>query len=403
MTENVKAEIQNVYIVAAKRTPVGRFQGALKGVSATRLGAAAVKAAVAESGVPLEAINEIIMGEVLTAGVGQAPARQAALYAGLPNSVQATTIGKVCGSGLKSVMLATQSLRLGDAEVIVAGGQESMTNAPYLLRDARDGLRMGHKEIQDSMMLDGLFDPYNNTAMGNCAELCAKEQNITRAEQDAFALESYTRARRSIETGVFKNEIVAVEVPAGKSTALVDTDEEPGAADLSKIASLRTAFDKEGTITAANASKINDGAAALVLASEAAVKKYNLKPLARVVSSAGFAHDPKWFTTAPVEAMKRALEKANLKPSDIDLYEINEAFALVTLSAMRSLEIPHDRVNVNGGAVALGHPIGASGARILTTLIHALRANKKSKGLATLCIGGGEAVAVVIDRVGCID
>ncbi|MBM3383429.1 MAG: thiolase family protein [Betaproteobacteria bacterium] len=393
--------MSNVYIVAAKRTPVGRFQGALKGVSAPRLGAAAVKAAVAESKVPPEAINEILMGEVLTAGVGQAPARQAAIYAGLPQSVQALTVGKVCGSGLKSVMLATQALRLGDIEVAVAGGQESMSNAPYVLQAARDGLRMGHKEVQDSMILDGLWDPYNNIHMGTCAETCAREFSITREEQDAFAAESYARARKAMEAGAFKNEIAPVEVSAGKATQWIETDEEPNASDLSKMTSLRTAFEKEGTITAANASKINDGAAALVLVSEAALKKYNLKPLARIASYATHAQDPKWFTTAPVNAIEKAVTKANLTLNDIDLFEINEAFSLVTLAAMKKLNIPHAKVNVNGGAVAIGHPIGASGARILTTLVHALQARNLQRGLATLCIGGGEAVALVIDRQGC--
>lgn len=393
--------MSNVYIVAAKRTPIGRFQGCLKNVSAPKLGAAAVAAAVAESRVPVEAINEILMGEVLTAGVGQAPARQAAIFAGLPQSVQALTVGKVCGSGLKSVMLATQALRLNDIDVAVAGGQESMSNAPYLLPTARDGFRMGHKEVLDSMIGDGLWDPYNNIHMGSCAEVCAKEHGISRQEQDAFAAESYARARQAMDSGAFKSEIVGVTVPAGKSTQLIETDEEPNAADLSKMTTLRTAFDKEGTITAANASKINDGAAALVLASEEAVKKFNLKPLARIASYATHAQDPVWFTTAPVNAIEKAVSKANISLSDVDLFEINEAFSLVTLAAMKKLNIPHAKVNVNGGAVALGHPIGASGARILTTLVHALHARGLNRGLATLCIGGGEAVALVIDRQGC--
>jgi acetyl-CoA C-acetyltransferase len=307
-------------------------------------------------------------------------------------------VGKVCGSGLKSVMLATQSIALGDAHVVVAGGQESMTNAPYIMPTAREGMRMGNKEIVDSMMFDGLFDPYNKMAMGACAETCAREYSLSRAEQDAFAVESYVRARRSIETGAFKAEIVPVTVTSGKVTAIVDTDEEPGAADLAKMPSLRPAFDKEGTITAANASKINDGAAALVLASEEAVKAQGLKPLAKIVAYATHAQDPKWFTTAPVEAIKKALARANLKVSDIDLWEINEAFALVTMAAMRALDIPHDKVNVHGGAVAIGHPIGASGARVLTTLLYALEAHGKKRGLATLCIGGGEGVALIVER-----
>ncbi len=393
--------MQNVYIVSAKRTPVGRFNGVLKSLPATRLGAVAVKAAVSASGIPLEAINEIIMGEVLTAGVGQAPARQTAIYAGLPIGVEALTIGKVCGAGLKSVMLAAQAIRAGDAEVIVAGGQESMTNAPHLLKDIRDGYRIGNREIQDSMMLDGLWDPYSNMAMGSCAELCAKEYQFTRAEQDAYAAESYRRALAAISEGRFKNEIAPVEIMVGKAMQMIESDEEPGASDLSKMGSLRPAFDKEGTITAANASKINDGAAALLVVSEAALKKYGLKPMARIVSQASFAHEPKWFTTAPAHAVKKALEKASLKISDIDLFEINEAFALVALAAMKDLNIGHEKVNINGGAVALGHPIGASGARILTTLLHSLKLQGKRRGVATLCIGGGEGSALVIDREGC--
>ena len=388
-----------VYIVAAKRTPVGKFLGAFKDVSAPKLGAVAVGAAVKMSGVPLDAIDEIIFGQVLTAGVGQAPARQAALYAGLPQSVQALTIGKVCGSGLKTVALAAQSIMCGDSHVVVAGGQENMSAAPYVLQAARSGFRMGDKAMQDSMILDGLWDPYNNMHMGNCAELCVKEYQFTRAEQDAFAQESYRRALEAQKNGNFQNEIAPVTVASGKTSTVVEVDEEPGAADLSKLSGLRPAFDKDGTITAANASKINDGAAALVLASEEAVKKYNLKPLARVISSGCHAQDPKWFSTAPVPAMEKALQKANLTANDIDLYEINEAFAVVTMAAMKKLSIPHDKVNVFGGACAIGHPIGASGARILTTLVHGLHAKQKKYGLATLCIGGGEGIALIIERI----
>ncbi len=391
--------MKTVYIVSAKRTPVGRFQGVFKNYSAPKLGAIAVKAAIEASGISNTHIDEIIMGQVLTAGVGQAPARQAALYAGLPESVQALTVGKVCGSGLKAVVLAAQSILLNDSEIVVAGGQESMTNAPYCLPLARDGMRMGHKEIMDTMIHDGLWDPYNNIHMGNCAELCAKEFNFSRQEQDQFAKESYLRARKAMENGLFKNELTSVTVVNGKVTTVVDTDEEPQAADLNKMEQLRPAFEKEGTITAANASKINDGAAALVLASEEAVKQYNLKPLAKIVSWAGHAQEPKWFTTAPVTAMQRALQKAQLSANEIDLFEINEAFALVTLAAMKKLEIPHTKVNIHGGACAIGHPIGASGARILTTLVHSLLQYKKKYGLATLCIGGGEGIAMIIERV----
>lgn len=391
--------MKSVYIVAAKRTPVGRFQGVFKNMSAPKLGAIAVKAAVEASGVSSTHIDEIIMGQVLTAGVGQAPARQAAIFAGLPDSVQALTVGKVCGSGLKAVTLAAQSILLNDAEIIVAGGQENMSLAPYCLPQARDGMRMGHKEILDLMIHDGLWDPYNNLHMGNCAEFCAKEYQFSRQEQDAFAKESYLRARKAMETGLFKNELTAVTVTNGKSSQVIDADEEPLAADISKMELLKPAFEKDGTITAANASKINDGAAALVLASEDAVKKFNLKPLAKVVNWAGHAQEPKWFTTAPVTAMQRALQKANLSANDIDLFEINEAFALVTMAAMKKLEIPHTKVNIHGGACALGHPIGASGARILTTLVHALTYHNKRYGLATLCIGGGEGIAMIIERI----
>lgn len=388
-----------VYIVAAQRTPIGKFQGGLKSLSAPQLGAVAVKAALQQSGVPADKVEEIIMGEVLTAGVGQAPARQAAIFAGLPKSVEALTIGKVCGSGLKSVMLADQAIRCGDADIIVAGGQESMSNAPYLLPQARDGFRMGNKNVVDSMINDGLWDPYDNVHMGNCGEICAAEFKISRAEQDEFAQNSYKKALAAIEKGHFKNEIAPVEIADKKGPIKVTQDEEPGASDLSKMSSLRAAFEKEGTITAANASKINDGAAALVVVSEKALKQYNLKPLAKIVAQASFAHEPKWFTTAPVTAIEKVLKKANLKTSDIDLFEINEAFSVVTMVAQKQLNLPAEKVNVNGGAVALGHPIGASGARILTTLIHALHSQNKKRGLATLCIGGGEASAVIVERL----
>lgn len=391
--------MKNIYVVAAKRTPIGRFQGVFKQTPAPKLGAIAVKAAIDASGLSNTHVEEIIMGQVLTAGVGQSPARQAALYAGLPDSVQALTVGKVCGSGLKAVALGAQSIMTQDSNIVVVGGQESMSCAPYILPQARDGMRMGHKEIIDSMILDGLWDPYNNLHMGNCAEFCAKEYQFSREAQDQFAKESYLRARKAMEEGYFKNELTAVTVTTGKTTQIIDSDEEPLAADLNKVEQLKPAFEKDGTITAANASKINDGAAALVLVSEDALKKYNLKPLAKIISWAGHAQEPKWFTTAPVTAMQRALQKANLTANEIDLYEINEAFALVTMAAMKKLELPHNKVNIHGGACALGHPIGASGARILTTLIHSLQQYKKRYGLATLCIGGGEGFAMIIERV----
>lgn len=390
--------MENVVIVAAKRTPVGSFQGALSSLPAPRLGAAAIKGALAQAGLQPGDVDELVFGEVLTAGVGQAPARQAALYAGLSSAVPCMTINKVCGSGLKAVMLGADSIRLGNANVVVAGGQENMSLAPHLLENSRSGYRMGPATVVDSMIKDGLWDPYNNFHMGSAAELCVKEYKVTREEQDAFAIDSYKKAQAAIAAGAFKDEITPVEIESKKGNLQVATDEEPGKAMFDKMPGLRPAFDKEGTITAANASKINDGAAAVILMSETEAKKRGTPALAKVVASATFAQDPKWFTTAPVGAIKKALAAANLKVADIDLWEINEAFSVVTQVAMKELEIPADRVNVNGGAVAIGHPIGASGARILNTLIYALKNRNKRYGLATLCIGGGEAVALIIER-----
>jgi acetyl-CoA C-acetyltransferase len=398
--EILQGEImQNVYIVAAKRTPIGSFQGVFANTPATKLGAAAIKAAVQQAGIKPEQVDECIMGEVLTAGVGQAPARQAALAAGLPNSVPCTTINKVCGSGLKAIMLGADSIQLGHSQIVVAGGQENMTLAPHLLDNSRAGYRMGNITAKDSMIVDGLWDPYNNWHMGNAAELCVKEYKFTREQQDEFATTSYKRAQKAIADGLFKEQICAVDVQQGKEVAQISVDEEPGKAKFDKMPGLRPAFDKEGTITAANASKINDGAAATVLMSEKKMKESGAKPLARIVAYGHFAHDPKWFTTAPVTAIKRTLEKAGLKASDIDLYEINEAFANVTMAAMKDLDIPLEKVNINGGAIALGHPIGGSGARIFTTLLYNLKQTNKRYGLATLCIGGGEAVACIVERV----
>ncbi len=391
--------MSSAFILSARRTPIGTFQGAFSSVPAPRLGATAIKAALADARVKPEDIEECIMGEVLTAGVGQAPARQAAIYAGLPVSVPCMTVNKVCGSGLKSVMLGADAIRLGQANLVVAGGQENMTLAPHLFENSRSGYRMGHVSATDSMIKDGLWDPYSNFHMGNAAELAVKEFKYTRQAQDEFAIESYKRAQGAIKDGLFKAEITAVEVATKGASQSFDADEEPGKARFDKIPELRAAFDKDGTITAANASKINDGAAAVVLAGETAIKDKGLKPIARVVSYASFAHDPKWFTTAPVTAIQRALGLAKMKPSDIDLYEINEAFSVVTMLAMKELAIGHDKVNVNGGAVALGHPIGASGTRLLTTLIHALGQRKKQFGLATLCVGGGEGVAMIVERM----
>lgn len=390
--------MKTTYITAAVRTPIASFQGSYSDLPAPRLGAAVIKEALLKAQLAPEKVDEVIMGEVLTAGVGQAPARQAALGAGIPANVPCMTINKVCGSGLKAVMLGADSIALGNADVVVAGGQENMTLAPHLLPNARSGFRMGPAELKDSMMYDGLTDPYNNVPMGNFAELCVKEKTFSREEQDAFAIESYKRAQKAQTEGYFKNEILPIEITTRKGTVVVDKDEEPLKADFAKIPGLRPAFDKAGSVTAANSSKINDGAAAIVLMSEDAMKASGAKPLAKIVASATHAQDPKWFTTAPIGAIEKACKKAGLSVDQIDLFEINEAFAAVTMAAMKDLKIPHEKVNVHGGAVALGHPIGASGARVLTTLVHALQLHGKRYGLATLCIGGGEAVAVIVER-----
>lgn len=386
-------------IVYAGRTAVGKFSGALSTVPAPKLGAALVKDALAKTGIKGAEVDEIIMGNVLTAGVGQAPARQAAIYGGLPNSVCATTVNRVCGSGLKAVMLADQAIRLGDAKVVFAGGQENMSLAPHLLMNSRSGYRFGAVEAKDSMQWDGLWDPYNNMAMGNCGEICAKEYKFTREQQDTFAQRSYERARQAVESGHFKSEIVPVEVTAGKNTTTVDADEQPFSVDLAKLKTLRPAFDKEGTVTAGNASSINDGAALVVVMDEDEAKKRGLKPIARIVSQASHAQDPVWFTTAPVECIRKALKKANLSAKDIDQYEINEAFSVVTMAAIKDLELDEKKVNPHGGAVSIGHPIGASGARVLVTLLNGLRKSGGKRGLATLCIGGGEASAVVVEMM----
>ncbi len=391
--------MEHAYILSAKRTPIGSFQGQFSTTAAPQLGANAIAAAIDASGVAKEDVNEVIFGQVLTAGAGQAPARQASIYAGLPTSVACLTINKVCGSGLKSVMLANDSIRLGESEVVVAGGQENMTLAPHLLEKSRSGYRMGHVTSTDSMIKDGLWDPYNDFHMGMAAELCVKEHGFSREEQDQFSKESYEWAIKAQESGAFKNEISPVEVKSRKGSTTFTEDEEPKKVMFDKMPGLRPAFDKEGTITAANASKINDGAAALVLASEKHVKAKGLKPIARIVGQASFAQDPKWFTTAPVGAMKKVCETTGIKMDDIDLFEINEAFAVVTMTAMKELSIPREKVNVHGGAVALGHPIGGSGARIFTTLLHALKTHNKKYGMASICIGGGEAVAIIVENL----
>lgn len=388
-----------IVIVNSKRTSVGSFQGSLSSVPAPKLGAQVIKNLLETTNIKKEDVDEVIMGEVLTAGVGQAPARQAAIYAGLTPATVCMTINKVCGSGLKAVMLAADSIRLGHSTIAIAGGQESMSLAPHLLENSRSGFRMGPASMTDSMIKDGLWDPYGNVHMGNLGDLCATEFHFTREMQDQFTVESYKNAQAAVEKGVFKNEIVAVAIETKKGTTLVEKDDEPFNTQFEKIPTLKPVFNKDGSITAANASKINDGAAAHVLMSESTAKQKGIKPLARIVAQATFAQDPKYFTTAPVGAIKKALNQANLKVSDINLWEINEAFSVVTLAAMKQLEIPRDRVNVHGGAVSIGHPIGASGARILTTLVHGLHTHNQRYGLATLCIGGGEAVAVIIERV----
>lgn len=389
----------SAYIYSAKRTPIGAFRGSLSNREATDLGADAVKAAVESSGFTPDQFNECIMGNVLTAGLGQAPARQALIKAGLPTSVACLTINKVCGSGLKSVMLAADSIALGNSKLCIAGGMENMSLAPHILPKSREGYRMGPVVVEDTMIKDGLWDPYNNWHMGNAAELCVQEHAFSRKEQDDFAIDSYKKAQAAQEQGKFTSELLSVDIPSRKETLTVSQDEEPGKARFDKMQSLRPAFDKEGTVTAANASKINDGAAALVLGTSDLQADSSTKPLAKIVAHTTFAQDPKWFTTAPVSAMKMLLEKTKLSVSDIDLFEINEAFSVVTLAAEKELKIDHSKVNINGGAVALGHPIGASGARILTTLVHALRNEDKQFGMASICIGGGEAVAVLIERV----
>ncbi len=387
-----------VYICSAVRTPIGAFQGSLADVSATRLGATAVRAAIERAKIAPGDVGEVYLGNVLTAGEGQAPARQASIYAGIPDSVPCTTVGKVCGSGLMSVVLGTKSIRLGDADVVVAGGMESMSNVPYLLPNARKGYRMGNQSVVDGMVFDGLWDPYHDYHMGMAGELCARECNIPRDAQDDFARESYRRALAAQAEGKFNAEIVGVEIVGRKGTVTVTEDEEPRKGDPAKLATLRPAFDKNGTITAANASKINDGAAALVLASGDAVRRHGLTPLARVVGYGSVAQAPEWFTTAPAVAIQRTLTRLGLTLGDIDLFEVNEAFAVVALAVAQKTGLDLAKTNVHGGAVALGHPIGASGARILATLVHAMVLRNARRGLATLCIGGGEAVAVVVER-----
>jgi acetyl-CoA C-acetyltransferase len=384
-------------IVAGARTPMGGFQGELSPCTAPELGAAAIKAAVERAGIAPSDVSETLMGNVLSAGLGQAPARQASRFAGLPDDVPCTTISKVCGSGMKAVMIASDQLALGRAEIVVAGGMESMTNSPYLLPKARGGYRLGHGEVKDHMFLDGLEDAYEHRLMGTYAEDAARHYQFTRADQDAYATESLMRAKRAQDDGSFVDEITAVKVSGRGGEVSVAADEQPRKADPAKIPTLKPAFAKDGTVTAANSSSISDGAAALVLARSDIADKRGLKPIARIVAQASHAGEPRWFTTAPVGAITKVLKLADWRTEDVDLFEINEAFANVAMIAMRDLSLPHEKVNVNGGACALGHPIGASGARIMVTLLNALKRRGLKRGVASLCIGGGEATAVAVE------
>jgi len=386
-----------VVIVGAARTPMGHFGGYFKDLPASQLGAVAIKAAIERAKINPNEIEEVLMGCVLQAGQGQAPARQAMIAAGIPVSTGATTINKMCGSGMKSIMIAHDELLAGSFSTILAGGMENMSFAPYLIPKARFGYRLGHAEIQDHMMLDGLQDAYENKAMGVFAEKCVEKYNITREEMDEFAIESLKRAKKANKDGTFSEEIVPIKIKTRKEEIEVTQDENPMKADPKKIPHLRPAFKKDGMVTAANSSSISDGAAAVVLMKESEAKKRNLKPLAKLVGHATNSQEPSWFTTAPIGAIQNLLKKINWNKDEVDLYEINEAFAVVTMAAMKDLDLPHNKVNIHGGACALGHPIGASGARIIVTLLHALRQKNLKRGIASLCIGGGEATAVAIE------
>jgi acetyl-CoA C-acetyltransferase len=386
-------------ILSAARTPIGSFQGAFRDLPAHRLGALALRAAIERAAVEPAAVEQVVMGSVLTAGQGQAPARQAALGAGCPPSTGAVTVGKVCGSGMRALMIAGNDLRCGDFRLVAAGGMESMSQAPYLLPGARAGLRLGDAKLVDSLIVDGLWDPYNDLHMGGCAELCARRYSFSREEQDDYALESYRRAVEATEGGSFQEEIVPVEVEVKRERQVIVRDEDPFRGDPQKARKLRPAFAADGTVTAANASNLDDGAAALVLTTAEEAERRGLHPRARLIAQASAAQEPEWFTTAPIVAIRRVLERAGLATADVDLWEINEAFAVVALASIRELGLDPARVNVHGGAVALGHPIGASGARIVVTLLHALERRGLRRGCAAICIGGGEATAVLVERL----
>jgi len=399
MNENTESIAKSIVIVAARRTPIGAFQGVLSPVSAPNLSAAASTACIEDAGIDAADIDEAIIGCVLPAGIGQAPARQAALAAGLPNHTGCMTINKVCGSGMKAAMLAHDLILARSAKIVLAGGMESMSNAPYLLPKARSGYRMGHQEVVDHMFFDGLQDAYSGNMMGQYAEQTAERYEFSREAQDNYAIESVRRAVAASENGAFAAELAPVTVTQRKTQTVVETDEEPFRANLERIPTLRPAFAKEGTVTAATSSTIADGAASLLLMSQSEADQRGLTPLARIAGHAGHSHEPEWFTTAPVSAIKKLHEKTGWSPDNVDLYEINEAFACVTMAAMTDVGLDHAKVNVNGGACALGHPLGASGARIMTTLIHALRNRGGRRGIAALCIGGGEAVAVALEVI----
>jgi acetyl-CoA C-acetyltransferase len=393
------SEKKQAVIASAVRTPMGSFHGVFSSIPATKLGSQVIAEAMKRINLKPELVDEVYMGCVLSAGLGQAPARQASIGAGIPNSVGATTVNKVCGSSLKTVIMASQAIALGESRIVVAGGMENMTRAPYLLEKARQGYRLGHAELVDSLIKDGLWDVYNNFHMGDGGELCAAKYRLTRREVDDFALESYRRAQEAIATKTFRQEIVPVDVPQRKGASLTVTDdEEPNRVDLNKMRKLKPVFKEEGVLTVGNSPSCNDGAAALVVMTEEEAAHLELVPMARIIGYAGAALAPEWFTMAPVEAIKLVLKKTGLSMSDIDLFEINEAFSAVSLAINRELGLDHKRVNVNGGAVALGHPIGATGARILTTLLHAIKVRDARRGLVALCIGGGEALAMIVER-----
>jgi acetyl-CoA C-acetyltransferase len=392
--------IKPVYIISAVRTPIGSFGGSLTSVTTTQLGATAIKGALAKAGVSADKVSEVFMGNVLSAGMGQAPARQAARYAGIPDNVPCTTINKVCASGSKAIMLAAQAIQLGDAEVVVAGGMESMSNVPYYLPAMRNGARLGHSQVVDGIIKDGLWDVYNDYHMGSAAELCAREYKITREMQDAFAIESYKRSQNAVNSGYFKDEIVAVSIPQRKGEAIVvDADEEPFKVNFDKLTTLNPVFEKTGTVTAANASTLNDGASVLILASEEAVKALGLKPIARIVAYADAEQSPEWFTTTPSKSIPAALKKAGMTLQNMDALEINEAFSVVSIANQQILDLDPAKVDVYGGAVALGHPIGMSGARIVGTLINVLGRNHGKYGVTGICNGGGGASSIVLEKL----